>query len=104
MPPSIEALAMAGADYLKCGITLKELDRNDSESPPSHLLVDAYQSDMDFLNSLIQSPSNSPSQKGCNVEYYNEERKDGGNQLKIFEEIKSSHEKRDVDTRKISVV
>ncbi|CAN6720658.1 unnamed protein product [Malus baccata var. baccata] len=80
MPPSIEALAMAGADYLQCGITLNELGR---QSQPSHLLVDAYRSDIDIFNSLNQRSSSSHSQKeGCNLGYYNKERKGGGNELK----------------------
>ncbi|KAB2628954.1 monoacylglycerol lipase ABHD6-like [Pyrus ussuriensis x Pyrus communis] len=80
MPPSIEALAMAGADYLEYGITLNELDR---QSQPSHLLVDAYRSDIDIFNSLSQCSSSSHSRKeGCNLGYYNGERKGGGNEMK----------------------
>lgn len=37
---SIEALAMAGADYSKCDINLEELERRDSEKPPQYLLAE----------------------------------------------------------------
>lgn len=37
---SIEALAMAGADYIKCGINLQELEREDLEKTPQHLLAE----------------------------------------------------------------
>lgn len=37
---SIEALAMAGADYVECGIDLDLLDSRDREDPPPHLLAD----------------------------------------------------------------
>ncbi|CAL1388968.1 unnamed protein product [Linum trigynum] len=35
--PSIEALAMAGADYLECGISLVERDRRET---PQYLLAE----------------------------------------------------------------
>lgn len=37
---SIEALAMAGADYVECGIDLDLLDSRDREDPPPYLLAD----------------------------------------------------------------
>lgn len=37
---SIEALAMAGADYVKCAIDLQELEREDQEKTPLHLLAE----------------------------------------------------------------
>lgn len=37
---SIEALAMAGADFVECGIDFDQLDSRDREDPPSHLLAD----------------------------------------------------------------
>lgn len=37
---SVEALAMAGADYVECGIDLNLLDSRDREDPPPYLLAD----------------------------------------------------------------
>uniref|UniRef100_A0A7N2M109 Uncharacterized protein n=1 Tax=Quercus lobata TaxID=97700 RepID=A0A7N2M109_QUELO len=37
---SIEALAMAGADYVECGINLEALERSGWEQTPPHLLAD----------------------------------------------------------------
>ncbi|KAK7858272.1 hypothetical protein CFP56_013028 [Quercus suber] len=37
---SIEALAMAGADYVECGINLEALERSEREQTPPHLLAD----------------------------------------------------------------
>lgn len=37
---SIEALAIAGADYVECGIDLDLLDSKDREDPPPYLLAD----------------------------------------------------------------
>lgn len=37
---SMEALAMTGVDYIKCGFDLQELEREDLEKTPQHLLVE----------------------------------------------------------------
>ena len=37
---SIEALAMAGADYMECGIDLQVWETAGSTHPPPHLLVE----------------------------------------------------------------
>ena len=37
---SIEALAMAGADYMECDINIEALERCGSEQPPPYLLAD----------------------------------------------------------------
>nr|DAD21957.1 TPA_asm: hypothetical protein HUJ06_023420 [Nelumbo nucifera] len=43
MSVSIEALAMAGVDYMECGIDLDEWERREFEPPPPYLLAeDAY--------------------------------------------------------------
>lgn len=39
MAVSLEALAMTGADYVECGMTIEEWERLDVETPP-HLLAD----------------------------------------------------------------
>ncbi|KAM0971219.1 hypothetical protein ACFX13_019440 [Malus domestica] len=45
---SIEALAMAGADYMECGINFEEWERNDGvQDPPSHLLADEQSFEVD---------------------------------------------------------
>ncbi|CAO2827787.1 unnamed protein product [Amaranthus hypochondriacus] len=37
---SIDALAMAGADYMESGITFKEMEFRDTENTPQHLLAE----------------------------------------------------------------
>ncbi|KAK2651800.1 hypothetical protein Ddye_011656 [Dipteronia dyeriana] len=40
MSMSIEALAMAGVDYVEWGLDVEEWEREDSELPPPHLLAE----------------------------------------------------------------
>ncbi|CAL2266894.1 unnamed protein product [Prunus armeniaca] len=45
---SIEALAMAGADYMECGINFEEWESNDGlKDPPPYLLADEQSFDVD---------------------------------------------------------
>ncbi|OIT19711.1 hypothetical protein A4A49_40231 [Nicotiana attenuata] len=37
---SVEALAMAGADYNKCNVHLEDMEQRNSERTPQHLLAD----------------------------------------------------------------
>ncbi|PQM40547.1 hypothetical protein Pyn_24513 [Prunus yedoensis var. nudiflora] len=58
MSSSIEALAMAGANYLECNIDLKELEKKDQEPPPCHLQAETFERDIEYLSSLtLSSPS-----------------------------------------------
>ena len=41
---SIEALAMAGADYAECGIHIKDMERCAWEQPPPYLRADEQSS------------------------------------------------------------
>lgn len=50
---SIEALAMAGADHVKCSIKLQDFN-TDAEPPPAHLLDE----DDDALNSIADAREN----------------------------------------------
>ncbi|KAL6277201.1 hypothetical protein ACE6H2_020802 [Prunus campanulata] len=45
---SIEALAMAGADYMEFGINFEEWERNDGlKDPPPYMLADEQSFDVD---------------------------------------------------------
>ncbi|BFG35487.1 hypothetical protein CerSpe_217610 [Prunus speciosa] len=47
---SIEALAMAGADYMEFGINFEEWEQKDSlKDPPPYMLADEQSSDVDQL-------------------------------------------------------
>lgn len=44
---SIEALAMAGADYIQCGIEFHEYDEQDEHGPPPYMLAGTGDEDID---------------------------------------------------------
>lgn len=47
MSVSIEALAMAGADYVEWGIDMEEWEQREMERPPPHLLADEEEKEGD---------------------------------------------------------
>ncbi|XVE86789.1 hypothetical protein DITRI_Ditri18aG0062100 [Diplodiscus trichospermus] len=59
MSVSIEALAMAGVDYVEWGMDIEEWERDDELSPP-HLLADEKEAEEEFVKGHLK--------QGCSIQ------------------------------------
>jgi len=63
MSISLEALAMAGADYLKDGMSFEEFERHEAELPP-YLFADEDENENLFFNNNINNYVSIPNRLG----------------------------------------
>lgn len=105
MSASIEALAMIGANYIKCNVDFEERERKGQ--PPCHLMVEKFKKDINDLASLSPGTSGSNNGEYCavlvKVECHSEvqpevvpRKMDDESHSKVYEDVKAANAKKGI--------